>query len=108
MIPMSRVSKNEIRKNFPHLFKELESGSTIEDKPIKIKVDKGRGYEPSILDFLKRCNNDKEAFEIIDHLERRREITKAYAAALKTQVKEKGVRSFGEKRRPGHYFKEFH
>jgi len=105
---MSRVSKNEIRKNFPHLFEELESNSTIEDKPIKLKVDKGRGYEPSILDFLKRCNDDKEAFEIIDYLERREEITKAYADTLKTQVREKGVRSFGEKRRPGHYFRELH
>lgn len=104
---MSRVSENELRKNFPQLFKELESGKSIEDKLIKMKVDKGRGYEPSALDFLKRCNDDKEAFEVIDYLERRGEITKAYATTLKRQVKEKGVKFFGEKRRPGHYFREF-
>jgi hypothetical protein len=104
---MSRISENELRKNFPHLLKELEEGPSTEGKPVKMKVDKGRGYEPSVLDFLKRCDNEKEALEVIDYFERREKITKAYAANIRTQIKEKGVRSFGEKRRPGHYFKEF-
>jgi len=106
-MPMRGVSEKELKKNFPHLLKELEERKLGKDKPPKMKVDKGWGYDPSILDFLKRCDNDREALEIVDYLERRGEITKAYATSLRTRIKEEGVRSFGEKRTPGHYFREF-
>ena len=104
---MPRISEKELKKNFPNLLKELEEGKSGKGKLPKMKVDKGRGYDPSILDFLRRCDNDREALEVVDYLEKRGEITEAYAASLRTRIKEKGVRSFGEKRTPGHYFREF-
>jgi len=104
---MPGISEKALKKNFPHLLKELEEGRSGKGKPPKMKVDKGRGYDPSVLDFLKRCDNDREALEIVDYLERRGEITEAYAASLRTWIKKKGVRYFGEKRAPGHYFREF-
>jgi hypothetical protein len=104
---MPGISEKELKRNFPNLLKELGERKPDKGKPPRVRVDKGRGYDPSILDFLRRCDNDREALEIVDYLERRGEITETYAASLRKRIKEKGVRSFGEKRAPGHYFREF-
>lgn len=102
---MREYSKEELRKMFPNLMKELEDVS-IEDK-IVLKIDKSRGFEPTVIDFIKRCDRDEEALEIIDYLERKGEITKEYAESLRIRIREKGVRSFGRKRKPGYYFRAF-
>lgn len=102
---MREYSKEELRKIFPNLMKELEDVST-EDK-IVLKMDKSRGFEPNVIDFIKRCDKDEEALEIIDFLERKGEITKEYAESLRARIRERGVRSFGRKRKPGYYFRAF-
>lgn len=63
-------------------------------------------YNPDVIDFLCRCDTAKQAAEIIDYLEKRGEIDHKYAQKLRTQLKKKGIRSFGAKREEGYYLKE--
>ncbi len=102
---MKGFSKEELKKDFPNLIKEIERSAAEEN--LNIKIDRSRGYTPSVIDFIMRCDKDEEAIEIIDYLEKRGEITHVYASALRKQVNEKGVRSFGNKRAPGYYFRVF-
>lgn len=102
---MKGFSKDELKKDFPNLIREIEANDS-EDQ-CGLKIDRSRGYTPNVIDFIGRCERDDEAIEIIDYLEKRGEITHIYAEALRKQVKERGVRSFGRKRTPGYYFKVF-
>jgi len=65
-----------------------------------------RGYNPDVIDFLRRCDNEKQAYEIIDYLEKRKEISAEYASQLRKQLRERGVRSFGSKKEDGYYLKQ--
>ncbi len=124
MKAMVGTSERDLRKNYRHLYQEIENSSDIceqegesqlgESEPLqkkvkisKIKVDKGRSYDPSVIDFLQRCSTNEEALEIISYLEKRGEITAVYAESLRKKIASKGVRSFGPKREPGYYYKEF-
>lgn len=100
------LSEDELRKRYPHLAKEIES-EPEEGESIGVRVDSSQGYMPDIIDFLTRCDTENQAMEIIDYMERRGEVSKDYAVSLKERLKEKGLRSFGKKRAPGHYFKQF-
>ncbi len=103
------------KKMFPHLAKELCSGEntvpidSVDAEPEQIteeKPDKFRNYIPSVIDFLRRCNTEEEAHEIIAYLQKRSEITKEHAQKLKKQLKVKGLRSFGSKKENDYYFKQ--
>jgi hypothetical protein len=125
VIAMVRTSEKELKKNFPNLYREIEEVKPIaqseEDELLdpdpeptpknmnvkKLKVDRGRGYDPSVMDFLQRCSTNDQAVEIIAYLEKRGEITNACAESLRKKVKDKGVRAFGLKREPGYYHKAF-
>jgi hypothetical protein len=99
---------------FPHLAKELSNGEnavsidSIEppEECEEKQPDKFHNYVPTVFDFIRRCNTDQEAREIITYMEKRREITEAHAKLLKKQLKEKGVRSFGAKKEDDYYFKQ--
>jgi len=100
---------------FPHLAKELE---TKEHRmPItSIRSDMQTGeksssrvfdtYMPDVIDFIRRCNNEQQAEEIVNYLEKRNEISHEYASRLRKQLREKGVRSFGSKKEEGYYFRQ--
>jgi hypothetical protein len=100
------LSEDELRKRYPHLVKEIES-EPGEGRSIGVRVDSSQGYIPDVIDFLRCCDTENQALEIIDYMERRGEVSKEYAASLRERLKEKGVRSFGKKKAPGHYFKQF-
>jgi len=102
---MKGFSKDELKRDFPNILKEIEETSSEDN--LSIKIDRSRGYTPNVIDFIMRCEKDEEAIEIIDYLQNRNEITPAYAEVLRRQVNEKGVRSFGERRTPGYYFRVF-
>jgi hypothetical protein len=68
--------------------------------------DKLRHFNPQAVDFLRRCDTEAQAEEIIAYLEKKGEITKEYAYELRCQLKKDGVRSFGPKKEENHYFKE--
>jgi hypothetical protein len=68
--------------------------------------DKLRHFNPQAVDFLRRCDTQAQAEEIIVYLEKKGEITKEYAGELRAQMKKEGVRCFGPKKEENHYFKE--
>jgi len=109
------IDKEKLRKIFPNLAKELESGAHREIiRSLRSDSNVGEkatsrcflGYNPDVIDFLRRCNTEEQALEIIDYLEKRKEITAEYATKLKKQLKEKGVRSFGSKKEDDFYLKQ--
>ena len=61
-------------------------------------------HDPAAVDFLRRCDTQEQGLEIIDYLRSRDEIDDDYAASLKSQLLQKGIESFGTKKKPGHYF----
>ena len=109
------IDKEQFKKMFPNLAKEMSAGenkvtitsvrSDIESGE-KIASERFRGYTPDVIDFLRRCDNEEQANEIIDYLEKRKEISEEYASRLRKQLREKGIRSFGTKKEDGYYLKQ--
>ena len=106
--------KENFKKMFPNLVKELESGenkvavnSVRTDDQMAEKACSQRfvNYTPDVIDFIRRCDTEEQAEEIIAYLERRGEVEKQYAEKLRKQIKEKGVRSFGSKKENDYYLK---
>lgn len=100
---MVGISERELKRDYPNLYREVLSAG----KDRSYRVELGRGYVPSVIDFLQRCSTEQEGYEIISFMERRGEISKEYASSLRKRIEEGGIRSFGEKRESGHYFKKF-
>jgi hypothetical protein len=97
------MEKNRFKKLFPHLAKELERGesrvnfeNTEKDNPNNKR--KWAGYDPDVLDFIQRCDDVKQAEEVIDFLERRGEISPKRASELIKKLQEQGLRGFGAKK----------
>jgi hypothetical protein len=103
------MEKKRFKELFPKLAKEMESGDSLTDISFNQRrneeKDKWSGYQPNEIDFIRRCSTEEEAFEIIDYLEGREEITSKYATELKKLIKEKGLRSLGSKKETGFYDK---
>ncbi len=108
------IDKEAFKKLFPNLAKELESNEnkvTINS----VRTDLGTGekaysrnfvnYMPDVIDFIRRCDTEQQAEEIIAYMEKRKEITRQYAKKLRKQLEEKGVRSFGPKKEENYYLK---
>ena len=100
---------------FPHLSEELEGREskvaigavrTDSDAAEKSLSDKLRNYDPTVIDFIRRCNTETQGEAIIEYLEKRGELTKEYAEQLRKQLKKEGVRSFGSKKEEDYYFKQ--
>lgn len=109
------IERKRFGKMFPHMAKEMvgkEQGVEIDS--IRSDVQTGEKaspskfatYMPDVIDFIRRCDNEQQAEEIIDYLEKRGEVARNYAQRLKRQLKEKGVRSFGTKKEEGYYLKQ--
>jgi hypothetical protein len=120
------IDKKSLKKMFPNLYKELETGdvkvpinavrknpheaeeSEVEEdefEPTELP-DKFRHFNPSAVDFIRRCDTEAQAEEIIAYLQKKGEITQEYAEELRCQLKQKGVRSFGPKKEENYYFRE--
>ncbi|MDR1992226.1 MAG: DUF2095 domain-containing protein [Nitrososphaerota archaeon] len=125
------MSKKDLRKMFPNLYRELEEGEnsvTIDEVQADVSEtkkddasgaflnesgvqcargpDRLRNFSPQAVDFLRRCDTLAQAEEIIAFLQKRKEITEEYAGELLGQLREKGVRSFGPKKEEDYYFHE--
>lgn len=113
--------KETFKKLFPNLAKEMEVGENkVSINSIRTDMEEGEraasgkrrsrvdpfaNYDPDVIDFLRRCDTEEQAEEIIAYMEKRGEITSEYAAQLRKQLKEKGVRSFGPKKEENYYLK---
>jgi len=108
------IDKKRFKKMFPRLAEELEGknqkigiNSVRSDRETAEKAStRGfTGYTPDAIDFIRRCDNQKQAEEIIGYLENRGEISRSYAQRLRKQLQEKGLRSFGPKKEDDYYLK---
>jgi hypothetical protein len=120
------IDKKSLKKMFPHLYKELETGKVkvpidavrknaeaIENAEGEEEVfeptilpDKLRHFNPTAVDFIRRCDTETQAEEIIAYLQKKGEIDEEYAKELRCQLKRDGVRSFGPKKDEYYYFRE--
>jgi len=71
------IDKESFRRMFPNLYREMEN------RDHTIKIDSVRS----------------------DDMKSRGEINEEYAEELLKQLKEKGLRSFGQKKEDGYYFR---
>ncbi len=106
--------KETFKKMFPNLAKELETGenkvtvnSVRTDNQTGEKASSQRfiNYTPDVIDFIRRCDTEEQAEEIITYLEKKGEVQGHYAEKLRKQLKEKGIRSFGPKKEKDYYLK---
>lgn len=104
------MEKKEFKKKFPNLSEEIEKGMDKIDLEfggnVRKRARKFSGYSPNEIDFILRCRNDDEAFEIIDFLKERGEITPTRARILRKQIEKEGLRSIGKKKEIGFYERE--
>jgi hypothetical protein len=126
------IDKKSIKKIFPHLYEELETGTikvpinSVRKNPLEAEEiasgeecdcteeeftrpetpDKLRHFNPSAVDFIRRCDTETQAEEIIDYLQKKGELLQADAEKMRCQLKRDGVRSFGPKKEENYYFKE--
>jgi hypothetical protein len=109
------TDKKSFKKMFPNLSEELEGEEgkvpidAVRTNPgavEKAMPNKFRSYDPTVVDFIRRCDTEEQAEEIIAYLEKKGEVTKEHAAKLRKQLKSKGVRSFGPKKEENYYFKQ--
>jgi hypothetical protein len=128
------TDKKSLKKMFPNLYKELETGevkipiNAVRKNPLEAEEaamgeeceecteedftsctetpDKLRHFNPQAVDFIRRCDTEAQAEEIIAYLQKKGEITKEYAQELRCQLKRDGVRSFGPKKEENYYFRE--
>jgi hypothetical protein len=102
----------DFKKEYPHLAKELEGEGlkidSVRSSPKEAERavhDEYKGYDPTVIDFLRRCDTEEEGLEIIDYMKKRGEIPEDYAEKLKFQLLKDGIRSFGKKKERGHYMR---
>jgi len=100
---------------FPKLAKELESDEhKVSVNSVRSDMQAGEkafskkfaDYIPDVIDFVRRCDTQKQAEEIIAFMEKRGELGKQYADKLRKQLKSEGIRSFGPKKEKDYYLKK--
>ena len=106
---MSDNTSEEFRRRYPNLIKEWGKG-TVGIKAVRTSVEEAekaahslQGYQPTAVDFIRRSVNEDQALEVINFLEERGDIEASYARRLRSQLAERGLRSFGKRRKPGCY-----
>ena len=72
---------------------EVEEVTTCTETP-----DKLRHFNPQAVDFLRRCDTEAQAEEIIAYLQKKGEITAEYAEELRMPTKERRRTSFRAKK----------
>ena len=109
------IKRKRFRRMFPNLAREMDSResetkiNSVRSAPTtsdKVASKKLTDYTPDVVDFLRRCEKVEQAIEIIDYLEKKKEISSKFARKLRKQLKERGVRSFGSKKEDDYYLKQ--
>ncbi|MFQ6105773.1 MAG: DUF2095 family protein [Candidatus Hydrothermarchaeaceae archaeon] len=92
----------DFKKKYPNLARELEEGEFISIESVRSNVEEAEGEirgEPTVVDFLRRCDTDEQGMEIIRYMKKQNQISDEYAAQLTEQLVKHGIRSFGPKKR---------
>ena len=103
------MEKKQFREKYPNLAQEIDTGKSLVDIDFDEDEEKTErkyaGYDPSALDFIRRCKTKEQAEEIINYLEKRRELQKAEADELRKALKKSGLKAFGPAKGVSHYEK---
>ncbi len=119
------VEKENFRRRFPNLSGEVDeeamgipldpvateelnskSSTALAKENVQKKPMRGfDGYDPTAVDFIRRCGSEKEAQEIVEYMEKKGEIGRSEAQRMRSQLRRKGLRSFGAKKEYGYYLK---
>ena len=105
------MEKKKFRELFPHLADELVNGKSIADlegdtigqKRAPNTNRKWVGYDPDIIDFIRRCKTPEQAAKIIDYMSNEGKVSSEMAEKLRRQLEEEGARSFGTLKEKGYY-----
>ncbi|MEW6222077.1 MAG: DUF2095 family protein [Candidatus Hadarchaeota archaeon] len=113
---MAKKANEDFKKKYPNLANELECVKTVNIHSVRSSVEEAEkaanhvmadhfyeGYEPTAIDFIRRCKTKEQALEIISFLELKAEIKPEYAKQLRAQLTERGLDSFGKRKAPGCY-----
>ena len=116
---MDTEDEDELVHLFPALSAELKTSQnkvkiagtrSEQEQPSSRQQISGKnwqGYDPDVIDFIRRATTNEEALGVIDFLLHRGEISKAYANRLFHQLNEHGLPSFGYPKKPGYYYNCF-
>ena len=105
------MEKKKFKELFPHLADELVNGKSIADlesdtikqKSVLNTNRRWAGYEPDIIDFIRRCETLEQAKKIIDYMSNEGNVSTEMVEKVRRQLEEEGVRSFGELKEKGYY-----
>ncbi len=104
------MEDKDFKKKFPKLAAEMDKGVSKADVKFRVKKPKPStkfaGHDPNAIDFIRRCKTEDQAYEIIEYLEKKGEITKEQAEDLSKKLKEEGLKCFGPRKEHGYYDKE--
>ena len=93
----------DFEKSLPHLSSELIGG----EKKINIQGIQNIVPDPGAIDFIRRCSTKEEAYEIIDFLLKRNEISLEEFQILKDRIENQGLSSFGSQKKEGYYERKY-
>jgi len=103
------MEKKQFREKYPNLAQEIDTGKSLVDIDFDEDEEKTErkyaGYDPSALDFIRRCKTKEQAEEIINYLEKRRELQKTEADEFRKALKKSGLKAFGPVKVFSHYEK---
>lgn len=115
--------KKELYERFPHLINEITGKKkvvkieSVEGALNSINLNFGKNHprelvNPSAIDFIRRSKTIEEAFNILDYLLKRKEISKSSYKSIKSKIQqEKSLKSFIDKqggfKSPGYYEKKY-
>lgn len=96
----------ELRRRYPYLIDEI-LGDRAKKISFKIHiVDPWRNYTPTAVDYIRRCKTIEEAFEVIEYLLKRNEISLEEAEALRNKLRNGGIEAFGGRKEDNYYYKQ--
>jgi len=108
---MNENQREKLHRHFPNMIKEIDERRNAvrigavrtETKEAEKATHSVHGYEPTVVDFIRRCDTDEQALEIINFLEVKGDVNTSYAKRLREQLVRQGLCSFGKKKNPGYY-----
>ncbi|MFX1276013.1 MAG: DUF2095 family protein [Promethearchaeota archaeon] len=124
-----KYNKEDLMKYYPHLMAEIENkDNEMNIDPISADITQNENFEPikeekqqipkelinpGAIDFIRRCRNEEETFEILDYLLKRNEITQEQYDDFKIRInQEDGLKALIEEcggfKKPGYYEKKYY
>lgn len=86
---------------------DIEKDTEVSEKIVSVADPfKFAGYDPNVIDFVRRCDTIDQAVEILDYLENIGDISTNDGDKLRKRLKTEGLRSFGLKKEKGFYFSQ--